>query len=132
MKINNIISVVNQIKIAYKHKRSSIFIRKTNISKSFLDSMLRQGFISNYKLYDNRTHFLVLLKSDSSFNLIFSKLRIVSSASRNAFVSYEDICERYSSSDFFVVLSSKGFLLSNEAFFFRTGGSLICDSSNYN
>lgn len=132
MKINSIICIINQIKIASKHKKSSILVKKNRLNKSFLESMLRQGFISKFSLHEDREFFNVYLKSDSSLSVVFSKLKVLSSSSRNEFISYEDLCKKYSSLDFFVLLTSKGFLISNEAFFFKVGGSLICDSSNYN
>jgi ribosomal protein S8 len=132
MRSNSVFFLLSQIKVAFKHKKNNIKVLRTLLNKSILESMYRQGFISYFKLSNDRNFFVVFFKNKSVLNNYFLHLQPKSTSSRFEFLSYDKIQKKYRPSDFFIVLTSRGVLISEEVFFFKLGGEILCDSLSYN
>jgi ribosomal protein S8 len=127
----SVLLLLNQLKVAFKHKRNSVKVFRTSLNRSILESMFRQGFISYFKITNDRNFYLVFFKSSSVLNIFFLHLRLKSKFSRAEYISYEEIYKKYKPSDFFILLTSRGVLISEEVFFFKIGGEILCDSLSY-
>lgn len=127
----NILVIITRIKIAFKHQRNFVKISRSILGKIFLDSLKRQGYIVSYKLTEDRKNFIVFIKINSSLNSFLSRIRIISTVSRKKYLNFFEISSKYKSSDFFILNTSKGILSSEEVFFFKIGGEILCDSLSY-
>lgn len=127
---SNLILLLSHIKSAIKSKKGFFFIRRDGASKILLECLYRNGYISNFSVSDGRDFYKVYLKSGYSL-LKFNNLRILSSPSRKVFLSFDSLSKKYKPYDFFIISTSRGLLLGQEAFLFKIGGELLCDSFNY-
>lgn len=127
---SNIILLLSHLKSAVKSKRGFLFIRRDNASKLLLECLYRNGYISSFSVSDNRDFYKIYLKSGYSL-LKFNNLRILSSPSRKIFLNFESLSKKYKPYDFFIISTSRGLLLGHEAFVFKSGGELLCDSFDY-
>jgi ribosomal protein S8 len=126
-----VLLLLNQLKICYKHKKNSAKILRTRLNQIVLERMQRQGFISYFKLNSDRKYFLVFFNSLSVLNNFFIHLQVKSKPSRVIYISYDNLVKKYKPSDFFILLTVRGILISEEVFFFKIGGVLICDSFSF-
>jgi ribosomal protein S8 len=126
--------LISQLKLAFKHNRSCIIVINTRLNQMFLESLRRQGYIKQFVIHKvkERKYFKIYLNPSIELKILFSKVKIISSSSRPLYMSYNELCNRYNLSDFIGVLGSKGIMLSGEVFFFRAGGLVLFDNSNYN
>ena len=123
-------SLVSRLKNAAKHNKSFVMVPRTKFNKNLLECFYRNGYLTSFTVTEDRKSFLVEVKL-SNFKIEFSRIRIISSATRKKYVSFKEICKLYKTTDFFFISTSKGIFSSQEAFFYGLGGEILFDNLNF-
>lgn len=116
------------IKNGLNKKFSSVFVRNSSLTLSFLDVLFREGLICHYALLSNG-QVEVFLKYYKGIPVI-GNIKPISKSGRLINFNIKDICrwkDIYSSHSAFLVLnSSKEVFSSNELKNYKVGGQVLC------
>jgi len=116
------------IKNGLTKKFSSVFIYNSDLTRSFLDVLFREGVIRSYHISSNN-RIEVFLKFYKGVSVI-NNIKLISTSSRSINYSMEDICLwknlNSSSNSFLILNTSKNIISSNELKDYKVGGQVLC------
>ncbi len=122
--VGNMLTCIRNSQLA---KKKDILIYYSKFKESILKVFLKEGFIRNYLVINNKLKkkILIKLKYFSNFPVI-SKLKRISRPGLRVYLSFDKLPIIKSGLGILVISTSKGVLSDREARLFKIGGEIIC------
>ncbi len=122
---NPLANCITLIRNGLKNKKHFVLIQKSIILYSFLNFLIKQGFILSFMEY-NTNYLKVYLRYDQYGKLILRDIKLLSTKSRRLYVHYNFLKYIKSSVCVFILSTTKGYLTHQQAINQKVGGELIC------
>lgn len=121
---NSLANCITLIRNGLHNKKHFVLIQRSMILYSFLDFLIKQGFILSYSFY-NDNYLKVYLRYNQYGKLILRDIRLLSTKSRRFYIHYHFLKKVKSSVLIFIVSTTKGYLTHQQALQQKIGGELI-------
>lgn len=121
---NSLANCITLIRNGLHNKKHFVLIQRSMILYSFLDFLIKQGFILSYSFY-NDNYLKVYLRYNQYGKLILRDIRLLSTKSRRFYIHHHFLKKVKSSVLIFIVSTTKGYLTHQQALQQKIGGELI-------
>jgi len=121
--INNLISIIN---LSYKKNKRKIKVLNSNLIKSFLMLLIKDGIIWGYYIYSNK-YLVITLKKFTKYSLSL-KFKIYMLNKNAHYISTKKLVHLVNKNTYstFYLSTKEGFITNKEALKLNIGGKLIC------
>ena len=119
-------STLNLISLGLKHKKKTIFILNTKITRQLVIFFLKKGLFLDFIILNSNLIRIDLNYNPNTGKAIFNHFLFISKPGRRRIFSFKDLNKFYKRNSYFgLVLTSYGFLSILDCMRYRIGGELI-------
>jgi small subunit ribosomal protein S8 len=121
--------LITRIRNASSVKKESTDVLASSLIKSILEIILREGYIDNFKLIEDKKQglFRVYLKYDANGRPALRNIKRISKLSLRKYVKSDKIKKVLSGYGFSIISTSHGVMTDKEARDLKVGGEIICN-----
>jgi len=119
--MNTISNLISAIKNGSLSKKPKIIQKYSKQSIKFLNILIREGFIKNYKIEKNTINIYLKYKKNKS---VINNIKYISKSEKFVYIKNKDLYKI--KKGFFLISTSLGLLTLIEAKKYNVGGKLIC------
>jgi small subunit ribosomal protein S8 len=119
----NIITIINNIKLAYKYKRLTLIVFYNKLNLKFIQFLYEQGYIRYYEINLNKT-IKIYLVYYNDLSPVIKDIKIISKPSHKIYCNYNKL--KTMNFNTLILSTSRGFMTQKEAIKIKQGGVIIC------
>jgi small subunit ribosomal protein S8 len=120
---------ITRVKNASCVKKESTDVLASKLIKNILEILLREGYIDNFKLIEDKKQglFRVYLKYDANGKAALRNIKRISKLSLRKYVTTDKIRSVLSGYGISIISTSRGVMTDKEAKLAKVGGEIICN-----
>jgi ribosomal protein S8 len=119
-------NLIVQLKMSFKSHQKYIILPKNIFYLKFLKILFLEGFISRIVFINSQNKIKIYLKYNSDGASTFKEIKILSSSSKNLYLSYKQLTKLTHGLGVFFISTNKGLLSHHSCLKLKIGGTALC------